>query len=139
MHNSTNELFSPFLIISFENLPPDIICKLSIIRVLPAPVSPVSTFSPSFKFIFISSIIPIFLICKDVIILKPQLSFYTKKMFAFILSSNLKFVNSFCEHFFFFIFDSFVLTSILFYYILKYIHPLMQMFQIYDAHLPLFL
>ncbi len=60
MHNSTKELVSPLRIISFENLPPDIICKESIINVFPAPVSPVNTFKPLFKSIVKSSIIPIF-------------------------------------------------------------------------------
>ena len=71
MQSSTKELFSPFLIISLENLPPDMIFKESIINVFPAPVSPVNTFNPLFKSTLKSSIIPIFLICNVAIISIP--------------------------------------------------------------------
>ena len=72
IHISTNEFVSPFLIISLENLPPDIMPNESIISVFPAPVSPVNTFSPSFKSILKSSIIPIFFICNVDIIKKTS-------------------------------------------------------------------
>lgn len=75
-HNSTNEWSSPLLIISLENLAPAKIASEPKIRVLPAPVSPVRTLNPSFKSIFKSSIIPIFLICNVVIIISsPKLLF----------------------------------------------------------------
>ena len=43
--------------ISFENLPPAIIAREPIIKVFPAPVSPVKTLKPSLKSIDKSSII----------------------------------------------------------------------------------
>ena len=48
---------------SLENLPPAKISEEPIIRVFPAPVSPVNTLNPLFKSILISSIIPTFFIC----------------------------------------------------------------------------
>ena len=86
MHISTNEFVSPFLIISLENLPPDIIPNESIIRVFPAPVSPVNTFNPLFKSILKSSIIPIFLMCNVDIIKRPPKKLYIVQ--SYILFSN---------------------------------------------------
>ncbi|CCY72099.1 unknown [Clostridium sp. CAG:921] len=77
---SIREYISPFLIISFENLPPLKSNKESIISDLPAPVSPVKTLNPSSKEILISSIIPIFFICKFVIISHLE-QLFTKKLY----------------------------------------------------------
>ena len=69
--NSIKEYSCPLLIISLENLPPEIIFNESIINDFPAPVSPVITLNPSLNSTDISSIIPIFFICKVPIILIP--------------------------------------------------------------------
>ena len=94
MHISTNEFVSPFLIMSLENLPPDIIPKESIINVFPAPVSPVKTFNPLFKSIHKSSIIPIFLICNVDIIKRPP-----KNLYKIFVRSYYIFCFLICQYF----------------------------------------
>ena len=89
---STNEFVSPFLIISLENLPPDIIPNESIINVFPAPVSPVNTFNPLFKSMLKSSIIPIFFMCNVVIIIRPP-----KKINKIFVRSDYIFFILFCQ------------------------------------------
>ena len=93
IHNSINEFVSPLRIISLEKRPPEIISIESIINVLPAPVSPVNTFSPPLKSMLKSSIIPIFFMCNVVIIRNYLLEF----LFVFIIIIDFYFVNSFLK------------------------------------------